>query len=214
MTAATPTPETIVNLRLAEVHPAADNVRADVGDVTELAASIAEVGVLEPLIVVPASGNGGGYTIVVGHRRLAAAKVAGIPTVPVIIRQLLKPSKVRREALEFALRQLIQTALDSKPELGRIAGELLEVKAKDRAGDPRFKALANSSAGIDKLAYALAIAAGEAPFAQLAARSYFPEEYSSHAARYFAHLKAANYKATPIELAQIKPSGWRPAFDA
>lgn len=128
--------------------------------------------------------------------------------------QLLKPSKVRRESLEFALRQLIQTALDKSPAAGRIAAELLGVKATDRDGDPSFRSFAGAPAKVDQLAYALGLALGEISFGTLDSRNYFDEEFAAHAARYFAHLKTAgSYKATPTELAQIKPSGWRPSWE-
>jgi ParB/RepB/Spo0J family partition protein len=111
-----------------EVHPR--NVRRAVGDVSEMADSMREHGVLEPLIVAPGPVNrlpdgarlghcpdcqrltrtneagilaehtgpdslpcpgGGGYAanlwrLIAGHRRLAAAKQAGLPEVPAVIR--------------------------------------------------------------------------------------------------------------------------------
>ena len=60
-------------------HPA--NVRSDVGDLTELEATVREHGVLLPLLV-RAVGDAG-YVVVDGHRRLAAAIAAGLPRVPV-----------------------------------------------------------------------------------------------------------------------------------
>lgn len=78
---------------LAE-HPA--NIRTDLGDVTELAASIRTVGILEPVIVVPVtevdgdvqngSDEKGGYRIIAGHRRVAAAIQAKQATVPCVVR--------------------------------------------------------------------------------------------------------------------------------
>lgn len=60
-----------------------DNVRADVGDVDELKASIEQHGILQPLRVEP--GDDGIYLLKIGHRRLAAAKLAGLLHVPAII---------------------------------------------------------------------------------------------------------------------------------
>jgi ParB family transcriptional regulator, chromosome partitioning protein len=53
------------------------------GSLDELAASIAQVGVIEPLVVKAAPN---GYEVVAGHRRLLAARQCGVATVPVIIR--------------------------------------------------------------------------------------------------------------------------------
>ena len=51
--ASTPTVELVqLDPRTLAAHPA--NIRTDLGDVTELAASIRSVGVLEPIVVVPA----------------------------------------------------------------------------------------------------------------------------------------------------------------
>jgi ParB/RepB/Spo0J family partition protein len=71
--------------RLLQDNPA--NPRADLGDLGELTASIAESGVLEPLIVTPNDGEGpAAYVISFGHRRRAAAVGAGLATVPCDVR--------------------------------------------------------------------------------------------------------------------------------
>ena len=49
----------------------------------ELAESVKEVGIIQPLIVRP---EGDGYQLIAGERRLRAAKLAGLETVPVIER--------------------------------------------------------------------------------------------------------------------------------
>jgi ParB family chromosome partitioning protein len=53
----------------------------------ELADSIAEHGVLQPIVVTP-SPDGPGYQLIIGERRLQAAQIAGLDTVPVIVRQV------------------------------------------------------------------------------------------------------------------------------
>lgn len=69
-----------------DIYPHPDNPRKDVGDVSELAASIKESGVLQNLTVVPAPEvSAGVYRVVIGHRRLAAAKQAGLETVPCVV---------------------------------------------------------------------------------------------------------------------------------
>lgn len=63
----------------------AGNIRRDVGDVTELANSIREVGLLEPLVVRAANGS---YELLAGHRRLAAIQSIGdIDEVEVVVRE-------------------------------------------------------------------------------------------------------------------------------
>lgn len=59
------------------------NPRRDLGDVTELAQSIAEHGILQPLIAIRQSDSA--LMLLAGHRRLAAARVARLSVVPVLI---------------------------------------------------------------------------------------------------------------------------------
>lgn len=64
------------------IHPHPDNPRKDVGDVTELAESIKHSGIMQNLTVVPYEGE---YRVIIGHRRLAASKVAGLKEVPCVV---------------------------------------------------------------------------------------------------------------------------------
>jgi ParB family chromosome partitioning protein len=64
-------------------HPA--NIRHNLGDLADLTASIRAQGILQPLLAEPRPD--GKYTILAGHRRLAAAKQAGLEMVPVTVRR-------------------------------------------------------------------------------------------------------------------------------
>lgn len=68
----------------------------------ELADSIKEHGVLQPLVVI--SLDDGTYQLIVGERRLRASKMAGLAKVPVIIRDAMEEQK----KLELALIENIQ----------------------------------------------------------------------------------------------------------
>lgn len=57
-------------------------------DLVELSGSIAEKGVLQPILVRPAPGAPGEFQIVAGERRWRAAQRAGLKTVPIIVREL------------------------------------------------------------------------------------------------------------------------------
>jgi ParB family chromosome partitioning protein len=72
------------DVHVSRLHPNPGNIRKNIGDVTELAASIKVHGLLQPLIAEPR--RGGGYMLIAGHRRLAAAKLAGLETVRVDVR--------------------------------------------------------------------------------------------------------------------------------
>lgn len=73
----------LINTSLIDPHP--DNPRKNIGDVTDLAASIKTNGLLTPLSVVP---NGERYRVIAGHRRLAACKQAGTGAVPCFVLDL------------------------------------------------------------------------------------------------------------------------------
>ena len=72
---------TMIPVRLLRPHP--DNPRKDIGDLSELSASIEENGIMQNLTAVRE--DDGTFTVLIGHRRLAAAKMAGISEVPVRI---------------------------------------------------------------------------------------------------------------------------------
>jgi len=71
-------------------------------ELSDLAASIQEHGVIQPLIVSPGE-QPGQYTLIAGERRLIAAKQAGLRTVPTILRD-----SSEQEQLELALIENIQ----------------------------------------------------------------------------------------------------------
>lgn len=67
-------------------NPRQPRSRIDAEDLQALAASIREHGVLQPLIV-SREGPEGGFILIAGERRLEAARLAGLPTIPVIVRE-------------------------------------------------------------------------------------------------------------------------------
>lgn len=74
----------IVYIPVDSIIPHPNNPRKDVGDVSELAESIKVNGIMQNLTVVPAE-EGGKYYALIGHRRLAAAKQAGLAKVPCVV---------------------------------------------------------------------------------------------------------------------------------
>ncbi|MFW2368084.1 MAG: ParB/RepB/Spo0J family partition protein [Desulforhopalus sp.] len=74
----------------------------DQAELTELAESIRENGVIQPLIVSRVSKKK--YVLIAGERRLRASKMAGLKTVPVVVREITSDD----ELLEFALIENIQ----------------------------------------------------------------------------------------------------------
>lgn len=65
------------------IEPNPEQPRTDIGDLSELSASIKEKGVLEPLLVKPITKTGR-WMIIAGERRWRSAKIAGLTEVPCI----------------------------------------------------------------------------------------------------------------------------------
>lgn len=95
-------PEGVLEVALAEVTPNPRQPRAAIRDqdLVELAASIQEHGIIQPLVVTRVSD---GYQLIAGERRWRAARLAGLSTVPVLVKNVAP-----RDILELALVENIQ----------------------------------------------------------------------------------------------------------
>ena len=90
-------------LRIMEIEPNRDQPRKDFDEksLSELAESIEQHGVLQPLVVRPLTK--GGYQLVAGERRWRAARIAGLTEVPVVIKELTD-----EEVIEIAMIENLQ----------------------------------------------------------------------------------------------------------
>lgn len=89
----------IVMLSVDSLREHPDNPRKDLGDLTELSDSIRANGIFQNLTVVPTEETGGSfkdkpYTIIIGHRRTAAAKKAGVKELPCVIAHMSKEEQL------------------------------------------------------------------------------------------------------------------------
>lgn len=98
----------LINTSLIDPHP--DNPRKNIGDVTDLAASIKANGLLTPLSVVP---NGERYMVIAGHRRLAACKQAGSGAVPCFVLDLDPLQQLEAMITENCQREQLTTMEES-----------------------------------------------------------------------------------------------------
>ena len=83
-----PQQEVVVQIPLSELHPFPDHpfqVRED-ASMQETAESVKEYGVLVPALARPR--EDGGYELIAGHRRKHACELAGLATMPVIVRDI------------------------------------------------------------------------------------------------------------------------------
>ncbi|MBR3145114.1 MAG: ParB/RepB/Spo0J family partition protein [Clostridia bacterium] len=99
---ATETQQT-VTLKLTEIEPNRDQPRKDFDEnaLSELANSIAEHGLIQPIVVRPMSS--GSYQIIAGERRWRACRMAGLDSVPVVIKDISE-----KEVMELALIENLQ----------------------------------------------------------------------------------------------------------
>ncbi|MCL2696109.1 MAG: ParB/RepB/Spo0J family partition protein [Clostridiales bacterium] len=133
---------TIRNIPIGELHPCPNNpygIRED----AELQDSVQQYGVLEPLLVRPL--ESGGYEIISGHRRRAAAESAGIDKIPARIcdlddsaamialvdsnlhREKILPSekaKAYKLRLDACKKQGVPTDLDTSATRGQVVQKL------------------------------------------------------------------------------------------
>lgn len=90
-----------VDITLIDPHPM--NPRKDLGDLTELVASINAKGIMQNLTVVPHPTEDGRYYTVIGHRRRAAAEQVGLAFLPCAVAHMDE-----KEQLETMLMENIQ----------------------------------------------------------------------------------------------------------
>ena len=123
--------ENVYNVEITKIRPNANQPRRDFdqGALGELAESIKKYGVLQPIVVAKVSqetarGMDVDYEIIAGERRWRAAKLAGLPHIPVIVRDDLEAKNMK---LEVALVENIQrenlNVLEEAEAYARLASE-------------------------------------------------------------------------------------------
>lgn len=98
--------ENIKLIPIEQLHPHPENPRKDLGDLTELADSIKANGVFQNLTVVPQEGeepgswDGKSYRVIIGHRRMAASKLAGLTELPCVVVEMTEAEQVKTMLME------------------------------------------------------------------------------------------------------------------
>ncbi|WP_338769024.1 ParB/RepB/Spo0J family partition protein [Massilia sp. METH4] len=96
-------------LPLAQLQPGKyqPRTRMDEGSLNELAASIKAQGIMQPILVRPLDGGFGEskYEIIAGERRYRAAQIAGLETVPVLVREVDDTSAAAMALIENIQRE-------------------------------------------------------------------------------------------------------------
>ena len=136
--------ESTVMLKLSDIEPNPDQPRKlfDEEKLMELAKSISEHGLIQPILVSPLSN--GRYQLVAGERRWRASRIAGLVEVPVIIKQLSEKEKKEIALIENLQREdlnPIETAYGIQALIEEYG--LTQDQAAERVGCSR-PAIANS----------------------------------------------------------------------
>jgi ParB family chromosome partitioning protein len=133
-----------VKLKLMEIEPNREQPRKsfDEESLAELAESIAQYGIIQPLLVRPIAD--GGYQLVAGERRWRAARLAGLTEVPVIIRELSEDEVMVLSLIENLQREDLNPIEEAQglQKLMEIYG-LSQEEASEKVGKSR-PAVANT----------------------------------------------------------------------
>lgn len=116
--------QSVKDLEVSQLRSYKSNVRAELGDVSELADSIKSKGILQPLVVRPHPQLDGDFEVIMGHRRLAGAKEAGLIKVPCIVREDITSDA---DVIESMLIENVHRAGITKSEEGKAYQALLDL---------------------------------------------------------------------------------------
>jgi ParB/RepB/Spo0J family partition protein len=87
----------VAEIDLKKIYIGKCNVRKTAGDITELASSIKEKGLLQPITVRPV---GNKYELIIGRRRFEASKAVGLKKIPAIIREMSDEEAIATSLVE------------------------------------------------------------------------------------------------------------------
>jgi ParB family chromosome partitioning protein len=155
-----------LNLNEVDANPGQPRTNFDDDALAELADSIREVGVLQPIVVRPLSS--GRYQIVMGERRYRASKLAGQTTVPAIIRATADDNLLRDALLENLHRAQLNPLEEAAAyrqlldDFGATHEQLAQRVGKSRAHVSNTLRLMNLSAKVQHRVAAGVLSAGHA----------------------------------------------------
>jgi ParB family chromosome partitioning protein len=125
-----------VEIEKVKPNPQQPRTVFDEQSIDELARSIRETGIIQPVLVVPEQDH---YKIIVGERRWRAAQKAGLRSIPVIIRNIIREKQLEIQLIENLHRQdlnpleVAQAFNQLGQELGLTQQEISDKVGKDRA---------------------------------------------------------------------------------
>lgn len=124
-------------LLIESLYPSGENFYS-VSDLDELADSIRQIGVLQPLLV---SEKGGTYEIISGNRRYEAAKMAGLERLPCVVKQNVEPSLFTIMLIHANMFR-VKTDMERAREVSELRNALRALKASNQSIQGRTEEIA------------------------------------------------------------------------
>lgn len=190
---------TAVLLKVAELEPNRKQPRRDFNEqaLAELADSISQHGVLQPLLVRPLMG--GGYQIVAGERRWRASRMAGLEEVPAVVREMSDSQVMELALIENLQREDLNSLEEAEgyrslmESYGMTQDDVAKTVGKSRPAVANALRLLNLPEDLQKLVSSGVLSAGHAR-----ALLSFPDEKSMREA-----AKAAEAGASVREIEKM-----------
>ncbi|MCK4956660.1 MAG: ParB/RepB/Spo0J family partition protein [Candidatus Cloacimonetes bacterium] len=198
----------ITTLRLNQIKPNRYQPRKvfDQGKLQELANSLVENGIIQPIIVTRR--DRGGYELVAGERRLEASKLAGFSDVPVIVRSLSDKEQLQFSIIENVQREDLNALEEAKAykrlsdEFSLTHAQISEVVGKERATISNFIRLLNLKPSVQQMVLDSKISSGHAR-AILQVEDKYQERFAEEITKYKLSVRKAEEKAKIINA-----NGW------
>lgn len=138
--------ERFIDLEINLLKPSPNQPRIDFNEDTiqELAASIKETGVLQPVVVTPEKGY---YKIIIGERRWRASQVAGLDKIPAVVRSMTEEQQLEASLVENLQREDLNPVEIAKAyqnmtkKLNYTQQEVADKVGKDRASVANYMRL-------------------------------------------------------------------------
>ncbi|MCK9557639.1 MAG: ParB/RepB/Spo0J family partition protein [Candidatus Cloacimonetes bacterium] len=190
----------IGTLPIERIHPNCFQPRKkfEPAKLQELAKSILENGIIQPLIVTKSEGSD--YELIAGERRLEAAKLAGLDSVPVVIRSVSKKEQLQMAIIENIQREdldPIEEALAYQAlaeDFGLTHSEIAQVMAKERTTISNSLRLLKLPEDVINLVASESLSAGHAR-AVLAVEPDYQSQFAQFIIKYKLTVRQAEEKA-------------------
>jgi ParB family chromosome partitioning protein len=156
---------TQIPLETVDANPFQPRKRFDDDRLKELAESIRNDGVLQPVVV---RRKGSRYELIMGERRLQAARLAGVPTIPVVIRDVRDADALRLAIVENIQRENLNAIEEAQAyrrlitEFSMSQADLALMVSRDRSSVSNTLRLLNLPEEVQRMVESGALSGGHA----------------------------------------------------